>query len=64
MPAATYALSVAAEHARRVAVDVRRASASFASSCSVAGDDAGEVHHLGQAEHAPAPQQRVEVAGR
>src|SRR5439155_16609259 len=28
----------------------------------VAGDDAGEVHHLGQAEHPLSPQQAVEVA--
>ncbi len=26
-------------------------------------DDAGEVHHLGEPEHAPAPHQRLEVAG-
>ena len=28
----------------------------------VAGDDAGEVHHLGEADHAAATQQALEVA--
>ena len=41
-----------------------RASAELRELVLVAGDDAGEVHHLGQAEHAPPPQQRLEVAGR
>ena len=42
----------------------RPASASFASSDSLAGDDAGEVHHLGEPEHPPAAEQPLEVAGR
>ena len=30
----------------------------------IAGDDAGEVHHLGQADHAAAAQETLEVTGR
>ena len=56
-------VELAAEHAGAWP-STWRASSSFASSCSVAGDDAGEVHHLGEPEHAAAPQQRVEVARR
>ena len=37
-------------------------SASFASSASSPRDDAGEVHHLGEAEHALAAHERLEVA--
>jgi hypothetical protein len=28
-----------------------------------AGDDAGEVHHLGEADHAPASHERFEISG-
>ena len=56
-------VQVAAAHAGRVAVDVAR-ERELRELALVAGDDAGEVHHLGEAEHTPAPQQRVEVARR
>ena len=61
MPAAAYAFRSPAEHAGRVAVDVL-------GECELrelgrgAADDAGEVHHLGEPDHAAPPEQRVEVA--
>ena len=56
-------LEVAPEDARRVAVDVCGES-ELRELVLVAGDDAGEVHHLGEPDHAPAAEQRVEVADR
>ncbi len=53
------------EHARRVAVDVDGAvERELRELVRVARDDAGEVHHLREAEHSPPAQQRLEVAGR
>ena len=52
----------AAEHAGRVAVDVLR-EAELRELRRRTADHAGEVHHLGDADHAPTAQQRVEVAG-
>jgi hypothetical protein len=52
------------EHARRVPVDVRRAAQRQLRELGLgAADHAGEVHHLGEADHAPAPEQPLEVAG-
>ena len=56
-------VQLAPAHARRVAVDVL-GERELLELARVARDDAGEVHHLGQADHAAASQQRVEVAGR
>ena len=54
-----------AEHARRVAVDVRRAvEPELRELALVARDHAGEVHHLGEPDHAPPAQQPFEVARR
>ncbi len=55
-------LEVLAEDAGRVAVDVRRREGELLELVRVAGDDAGEVHHLGEADHAAAAQQALEVA--
>ena len=55
-------LQVLAEDAGRVAVDVRRRERELLQLVRVAGDDAGEVHHLGEADHAAAAQQPLEVA--
>ena len=55
-------LEVLAEDAGRVAVDVRRRERELLQLVRVAGDDAGEVHHLGEADHAAAAQQALEVA--
>ena len=51
----------AAEHAGRVAVDVMR-ERELRELARGAADDAGEVHHLGEPDHAPPAEQRVEVA--
>ena len=46
-----------------MAVDVLRAcERDLLQLGGVAGDDAGEVHHLGDAEHAPPPEETLEVA--
>jgi hypothetical protein len=53
------------EDAGRVPVDVVRALDRQLRQLAVgARDDAGEVHHLGEPDHALAPQQALEVAGR
>ena len=52
-----------AEHSRCVAVYVLR-EIELRELRRSTGDDAREVHHLGEPDHAPSPQQRVEVAGR
>ena len=39
-------------------------TSSFSSTVRIAGDDAGEVHHLGDAERPPAAQDRLHVADR
>ena len=54
-------VEVAAEDSGRVAVDVLR-ELQLGQLARVAGDDAGEVHHLGQPDHAAPAQQRLEVA--
>ena len=52
------------EDARRVAVDVLGAGEpQLGQLVLVAGDDAGEVHHLGEPDHTPAAEQALEVAG-
>ena len=52
-----------AEHAGRMPVDVLGAvERELRELGRIAGDDAGEVHHLGEADHAPAPEQPLEVA--
>jgi hypothetical protein len=52
-----------AADAGRVAVDVLGAvEPELRQLALVAGDDAGEVHHLREAEHAPPAQERLEVA--
>ena len=52
-----------AEHAWRVAVDVLGArERELLELARVAGDDAGEVHHLREPDHAAAPEQSLEVA--
>ena len=54
-----------AEHARRVAVDVRRAlERQLLELMLVAADDAGEVHHLGEPEHPASAQEPLQVAER
>ena len=51
------------EDARRVAVHMRRPGESELRQLGgVAGDDAREVHHLGDAEHPPAAEEALEVA--
>ena len=51
------------EHPGRVAVDVHvDRERELLELVLVARDDAGEVHHLGQAEHPLSPQEAVEVA--
>ena len=58
-------VEVAPAHARRVAVRVRRAAQrELAQLVRVAGDDGGEVHHLGHAERVAPAQHRLEVADR
>jgi len=58
-------VQVLSDHARRVPVDVRRmVEPQLFELTLVAGDDAGEVHHLGEPDHAPPPQQSLEVSGR
>ena len=61
IPAAAYAFSVAAEHAGRVAVDVL-GERELRELRRRAADHAGEVHHLGEPDHAAPAQQRIEVA--
>ncbi len=57
-------LQLLAQHARRVTVDVRRAlELELRELVRRACDDAGEVHHLGEPEHAPAAHERLEVGG-
>ena len=51
------------EHAGRVTVDVL-GERELRELGRRAADHAGEVHHLGEPDHAPAPEQRVEIAGR
>ena len=52
-----------ADDAGCMPVDVLRAmEAQLRQLALVAGDDAGEVHHLREAEHAPPAQERLEVA--
>ena len=65
IPAAAYACSSLPEDAGRMAVDVARAvERQLRELAGVAGDDAGEVHHLREAEHAPPAHERLEIAGR
>ena len=65
MPAAAYACSCAPRTPGRVAVDVvGPLEAELLELGRRAGDDAGEVHHLGEPEHAPATHERLEVARR
>jgi hypothetical protein len=56
-------LQRAPQHPGRVAVDVVR-ERELRQLVLVAGDHAREVHHLGEPDHAPPPEQRVEVARR
>ena len=57
-------LQLLAEEPGRVAVDVGGAlERELRELARAAADDAGEVHHLGEAEHAAATHQRLEVAG-
>ena len=54
-----------AEHARRVAVDaVGALDRQLRELARRARDHAREVHHLGEADHARAPEQALEVTGR
>jgi hypothetical protein len=54
-----------ADDARGVAVDVSRGSErELLELVRVAADDAGEVHHLREAEHAPPSEEPVEVSRR
>ena len=55
-------LQALAEDARGVAVDVRGRKRELGQLVRVAGDDAGEVHHLGEPDHAPAAEEPLEVA--
>ena len=62
-PGGGVGLQVATEHAGRVPVDVVAARDGELRQLALgAGDHAGEVHHLGEADHAPPPQQALEVA--
>ena len=62
-PGGRVRLERTAEHAGGVAVDVLR-QLELRELGRVAGDDAGEVHHLGEPDHTAAAEERVEVADR
>ena len=52
-------------NARRVPVDpLRTVDGELRELCRIAADDAGEVHHLRQPDHAPAAQEALEIPGR
>ncbi len=56
-------LQLLAEDAGRVAVDVGGRERELLQLVRVAGDDAGEVHHLSEADHASATEKALEIAG-
>ena len=62
-PGRRVGVQLLAEHARRMAVDVP-GQGELRELALGAGDDAGEVHHLGEAEHAVPAQEPLQVAGR
>ncbi len=58
-------LQILAQHAGSMAVHVgRQLEPELLELVRVAVDDAGEVHHLGEPEHAAAAQEPLQVAGR
>ena len=63
IPAAAYALR-ARSRTPGAWPSTCSASSSFGELAWIAGDDAREVHHLGEADHAAAPEQPFQVAGR
>ena len=64
-PRSRVRLQVAAEHARRMSVDVVAARDGELRQLALgAGDHAGEVHHLGKPDHTAPPQQALQVSGR
>ena len=63
-PGRSVGLESVPEHSRRMSVDaVGALDSELRELARRSGDDAGEVHHLGQADHALAAQQALEVAG-
>ena len=65
IPAAAYACRSRPSTPGRVPVDVVAARDGELRQLALgAGDHAGEVHHLREPDHAPPPQQALEVAGR